>query len=143
MSKEEFIRILKEQLAGTMPAGEIQSHLRYYEQYIEEEIRKGRQEREITAALGDPRLIAKTLIDTSDGAGEEILYEQEREQTHSGPSRSSGRAFKLDLSTWYGKALLILIAVAIIALVVTVLSALLPVILIVFLVSVAARYFRR
>ena len=114
-------------------------------------MRKGRSEEEVTASLGDPRLIARTLIDTSEssggrGYGDYGDHGDYREDPEPRPSSQEQTAhshiWRLDLGTWYGKLLLILGAVLLIALVVTVLSALLPILLILFLVSVALRYFR-
>ena len=39
--------------------------LRYYDDYIRSERQKGRSEADIMEELGDPRLIARTILDTS------------------------------------------------------------------------------
>lgn len=146
MSREEFLQILRNKLSGFLSEAQIQSHLQYYSQYITDEVRKGRSEEEVIASLGDPRLIARTLIDASEASGSQGYgtYQeyQEREEPRQQTTPQRNRHI-LDLSTWYGKLLLILGAVLLIALVVTILSVLLPVILIIVLVSVAARCFRR
>ena len=46
-------------------------HIRYYEDYIQSQVRGGRSEQEVLQELGDPHLIAKTLIDTDDGSTQE------------------------------------------------------------------------
>lgn len=146
MSREEVLQILRNKLSGFLSEAQIQSHLQYYSQYITDEVRKGRSEEEVIASLGDPRLIARTLIDASEASGSQGYgtYQeyQEREEPRQQTTPQRNRHI-LDLSTWYGKFLLILGAVLLIALVVTILSVLLPVILIIVLVSVAARCFRR
>lgn len=148
MSREEFLQILRSQLSEAMSEQQVQSHLHYYDQYITNEIHKGRSEADVLESLGDPRLIARTLIDTS-GAARETIYEEYNEYRESEPSESpvrrkrSGEIRWLDLSTWYGKLLLILGLVLIIALVVTILSALLPFLLIFILVGIIARYFQK
>ena len=38
--------------------------LEYYSSYIDDEVRKGKTEEEVLEALGDPRLIAKTIVQT-------------------------------------------------------------------------------
>ncbi|MBE5959971.1 MAG: hypothetical protein E7256_01075 [Lachnospiraceae bacterium] len=63
MTIYEFIRELREALEGEVPESEIRSNIRYYEEYMNNE-RITKSEEEITAALGEPRLIARTIIDT-------------------------------------------------------------------------------
>ena len=62
MTRAEFLEELKEGLAGKMNAGEIQSHVNYYNSYIDDEVRKGKAEAEVLAELGSPFAIAKTLL---------------------------------------------------------------------------------
>ena len=64
MSKTEFLDILYNQLSGQMPEGNVAAHVQYYRNYIEDEQQKGRTETEVLSELGDPRLIARTLLDT-------------------------------------------------------------------------------
>ena len=66
MDREEFLEILAAQLTGEIPSPEISQHLAYYNSFIDQKLRQGQTEAEILAELGDPRLIAKTLIDTED-----------------------------------------------------------------------------
>lgn len=69
MSRQEFIEKLRMTLSGRLPSAAVADNVNYYEDYINMEIRKGRTEEEVLAALGDPRLIAKTIIQTNAGAG--------------------------------------------------------------------------
>lgn len=62
MSKQEFLEGLRRSLAGGLDAQEVNDHIRYYTEYIETQIRMGRTEEEIMRSLGEPRLIAKTLL---------------------------------------------------------------------------------
>ena len=68
MNRQEFLENLRSQLVGQMQEGKAAAHLRYYEDYIQSQVRGGRSEQEVLEELGDPRLIAKTLIDTDDGS---------------------------------------------------------------------------
>lgn len=68
MNRKEFLEILRGQLAGQMQEGKAAAHIRYYEDYIQSQVRGGRSEQEVLQELGDPHLIAKTLIDTDDGS---------------------------------------------------------------------------
>lgn len=77
MTINEFLQELRQALIGEVPAEEISSNLRYYEGYMNEQ-RGSKSEEEITAALGDPRLIARTIIDTyqlSHGNQKHFTYE--------------------------------------------------------------------
>ena len=136
MSRREFLEILRGQLSGQMAQGKAAAHVRYYEDYIQSQVRSGRSEAEVLAELGDPRLIAKTLIDTDDSTDvyDESGYTGESygSDEYAGSGGSSGnttgktRSFRLDLSTWYGKTIVIAIAVIIVILLATVLVAVAP-----------------
>ena len=63
MTKEEFLTGLRNALSGTGSEQLITENLRYYDQYIESEKQKGRSEEEVLSELGDPRLIAKSIMD--------------------------------------------------------------------------------
>ena len=73
MNRKEFLEILRSQLAGQMQEGKAAAHIRYYEDYIQSQVRGGRSEQEVLQELGDPHLIAKTLIDTDDGSTQESI----------------------------------------------------------------------
>lgn len=45
-----------------LETAEINEHIRYYSDYIDSKIRMGIPEEEVMASLGEPRLIAKTLL---------------------------------------------------------------------------------
>ena len=62
MSKQEFLDGLRRSLSGGLEAQEINDHIRYYSDYIDSQIRMGTPEEEVMASLGEPRLIAKTLL---------------------------------------------------------------------------------
>lgn len=69
MKREEFLQELRIALQGRIPQSQVNEHLKYYENYIMEESRKGRTEEEVIADIGNPRLAAKTLTDLyEDGA---------------------------------------------------------------------------
>ena len=61
MSREEFLKQLKESLSMSLEKAAINEQLDYYDKYISDEINKGRSEKEVLDELGDPRLIAKTI----------------------------------------------------------------------------------
>ena len=70
MNREEFLRGLENALSGNVPPSVVRVNLRYYDDYIRSERQKGRSESDIMDELGDPRLIARTILDTTPGAAE-------------------------------------------------------------------------
>lgn len=132
MDRKEFLDILREQLAGNMQEGKAAAHIRYYEDYIQSQVRGGRPEQEVLEELGDPRLIAKTLIDTDDGSAQEDYGEyssyggsyDSRKETPEQPEKRWKKV--IDLSTWQGRAIVIAGAVVAIILIVLVIGAVLP-----------------
>ena len=132
MSRREFLEVLRGQLSGQMTQGRAAAHVRYYEDYIQSQVRNGRSESDVLAELGDPRLIAKTLIDTDD-------YADNGTESSAGKARS----FKLDLSTWYGKAIVIAIAALIVILLTTVLVAVAPFLIIFGIVLYLISWYRK
>lgn len=65
MNKQEFIDRLRASLNGKISAAEVEDTVQYYKDYIDSEIRKGKRESEVLDMLGDPRLIARTIVETS------------------------------------------------------------------------------
>ena len=68
MNKKEFLDILRQSLSGEVSPNIIEENIKYYNQYIsssslEEELR-------IIESLGDPRLIAKTIIEKERAANQ-------------------------------------------------------------------------
>lgn len=61
MSREEFLKQLKESLSMSLEKDAINEQLDYYDKYISDEMKKGKSEKEVIDELGDPRLIAKTI----------------------------------------------------------------------------------
>ncbi|MFU0826103.1 MAG: DUF1700 domain-containing protein [Lachnoclostridium sp.] len=63
MTKSEFIEELRATLTGEIPDDEVISNIRFYNEYITNKSIKSSEE-EVLSQLGDPRLIARTIIDT-------------------------------------------------------------------------------
>ena len=66
MTKQEFLDGLRRSLASGLEASEVNEHINYYSQYIDSQIRMGISEEEVMSSLGEPRLIAKTLLGMED-----------------------------------------------------------------------------
>ena len=65
MTRSEFMDSLHRALAGSLTSSTVNENMRYYEEYFDTQIRSGQSEEEIIAGLGDPRLLAKTIIQAS------------------------------------------------------------------------------
>ena len=65
MTKTEFLDILKESLSGKISASLLQENMNYYNEYIDSQIRMGKSEQDVMESLGDPRLIARTIVQTN------------------------------------------------------------------------------
>jgi len=130
MRKEEFLQTLRRALAGNVPPEVVEENIRYYDGYITEEARKGRTEEEVIGEIGDPRLIARTIEDTTDGAGDS-RYEAGGSYEYSGSAdmgrdgggytRSpyeTGRPFRIfRMDKWYGKLLAMVVVFVVVYLV--------------------------
>lgn len=72
MTKIEFLEGLRKALGNDLDRATVQENVNYYDGYIRDEVNKGRTEEEVTAELGDPWVIAQTVIDAEEakrGAG--------------------------------------------------------------------------
>lgn len=67
MGKHEFLDILSKRLTEELPREAVIDHLRYYEAYINTELDKGRTLDAVMDELGDPIMIAHTIINTETG----------------------------------------------------------------------------
>lgn len=160
MGKEEFLRGLEQALVGEVPTGVIRENLNYYNQYITEEAGKGVSERDVIEAIGDPRLIARTIIDSTLGVDGTSgtrdtsygsAYTEQGEPAYERRTGQAGSSFHYyDLNKWYWKLLGVVIVLGILFLVLTIVGGifslvlpLLPVILIIYIVMIFFRGMRR
>ena len=87
MARDMFLQELRIALQGRISQVQVNEQLKYYENYIIEESRKGRTEEEVTDSLGSPRLIAKTIIQMYDNA----VYHDAREGEEHGAGDKGGK----------------------------------------------------
>lgn len=64
MKQNEFLAQLKIALENELSEQDVRENLEFYKNYIQGEIQKGISEEEVLAQLGDPWVIAKTVIIT-------------------------------------------------------------------------------
>ena len=111
MYRNKFLSSLREALEGNMSEQAVKENPQYYKTYIEDEVKKGRTEKEVVEELGDPWIIAKTLIESPGG---EQTYEEAEEDNVSRYEDRRQNVHILGLDTWWKKAALILAIVGII-----------------------------
>lgn len=117
MDRREFIEKLQHALAGGLNSNQVADNVRYYQDYIESEIRKGRTEEDVLNVLGDPRLLAKSIIEANKRAGTSYgsnrEYDDEVADDHSRENRSFGRNFerRLMLPGWLVMLIITVLAI--------------------------------
>ena len=151
MTRREFLSELRMALEGNIPVQDIEDNIRYYDNYFAE---SSKSEREVCEELGDPRLIARTLIDSftaSKGPMADFYKEQarddySRETRTDGVYPNGGSGEK-----WYDKifryTMIISIAIIVIAVLIFVLklavTVVIPVVVIVLIIKFLSDLFRR
>ena len=122
MNKEEFLRELEEALAGDVPEAVIRDNVSYYGSYLSQEMAKGRSVEEIVGEIGEPFIVAKTIIEHCEASGEcagDGGYGNYQESYSDSGSRSQSssqgyggqgqspfsKMHYIDLNKWYWKLL--------------------------------------
>ena len=72
MKRAEFLTKLREHLAFELPERLVKENVDYYNNYISEEVRNGKREQQVLEELGDPQLIARTVIDAAKSGADGI-----------------------------------------------------------------------
>ena len=88
MNKQEFLQKLQGRLAQTLNREQVEQNVEYYSNYIDEQVRNGKSEEEVLEQLGNPLLIAKTIMDTQENQEEfrSAYEEQDMENGQNGRS---------------------------------------------------------
>lgn len=154
MDRNEFVSTLRAVLSGEVPASIVEDNVRYYDSYISQEIAGGKSEQEVLESLGDPRLIAKTIIDTNgqqesrEDYGSTYTQREAEKGFHAEFNDNGGVDLKyrrLNLNTWYGRLLIFIIVIVVMTVIFTIvggiLSWLLPILLPVLLIVWLLRLF--
>lgn len=148
MTQREFIDKLRAGLTGKVSAGTVQENVYYYEQYFAEEMRKGRREEEICASLGAPQLIVKGILEAEKFQGdseyhtdysEEVREEKDFRST-SGRWAENIQGFRIP--GWMMMIVTGLIFFFVISLVISVFTALAPLILPICIVLFVVQIFK-
>ena len=146
MDKKEFIERLQRSLASGLNSSQVADNIRYYQDYIESEILKGKSEKEVIAALGDPRLLAKSIIEANKHSGENYGSNREYDEEVADKSGNSifGKilAIIFMLPTWLVILIVAVILIIGIGVITSLISYFLPVILTVLIVLLIVNLFQ-
>lgn len=144
MDRIEFTDKLQHALAGGLNSAAVAENVRYYRDYIDVEIRKGRSEEEVLESLGDPRLLAKSIIEANKRAGlnegTNQNYDEETPDRVYGEQEVSGQAVRMP--GWLIILILVVVFLVIIGIVFSVISVLAPIIIPVLVVLLLVNFFR-
>ena len=160
MTKQEFLDKLRAALNGKLLPGQVEENLHYYEDYINTEVRKGKSEGEVLAVLGDPRLIARTIVETA-GQSADHYYDNGQSTQYreaGGNSDTGGNTYhqygqreenpsvqkgKLALvPAWVWRVAVVFGVILILSAIFSVVAAILPVVLPILLVVLLVKIFR-
>ena len=144
MTKNDFLDKLRLALNGKVSASLVQENMTYYNEYIDAQIRMGRSEQEVMEMLGDPRLIAKTIVETN---GTETVEESSYSNRTSYDEASYGvlenePSIRTTIPGWLWTIIVILIIICLISFVFSVVSFLLPIVLPALIVLFVVKLFR-
>lgn len=132
-------------LSGSVSAHVVQENVNYYENYINTQMRMGYSEEEVLNSLGDPRLIAKSIISANEpnhskysSNGYQDIYEQEQyvQERQGTELRVKG------MPRWLRIAITCLVIVGIIRIIAAVVSVLLPMVFPILLIYFLVKLFR-
>lgn len=141
MDRQEFSERLRTALNGRIAANVIQEHVNYYEDYINTQIRLGNSEQDVLDSLGDPRLLAKSIVQAS-GSTTDAAYEQSNVRRTEGETNRKIRVKSVRLPGWVWGIIGTLAVIAILALIFSILSFLAPIIIVGCVVVFFVKLFR-
>ncbi|WP_346909994.1 DUF1700 domain-containing protein [Faecalicatena orotica] len=150
MTRSEFLQELRQALENDLSGSIVQENVQFYNQYITDEMAKGKSEEEVLQMLGDPWIIARTVIDAADGTDKSTVYEagggsytgyeSGREQAR----EQNPKVHVFGLNTWWKKLLLILgivmMVVAVFAIISGVISLLAPILVPILIIMIVIRF---
>lgn len=145
MDRTEFLDRLQRTLAGGVNSSQVAENMRYYQEYIDTEIRKGRSEADVLSGLGDPRLLAKSIIEANKRAGyvegTNQNYDEER-QDDSASGNGRGYSGAVRVPGWLILLIVTVVLLLIIGVIFSVISILAPIMIPVLIVVLLYHFIR-
>lgn len=128
MTRQEFLQGLREALEAETDVYTVRENIQYYDQYISDAVAGGRRESEVLEELGDPWVIARTILDAPGGTErssygqqyEEMEAYREPEYEEDEGRRTDVHIFRVD--AWWKKLLLILAVAGVIFVVISIIT---------------------
>lgn len=147
MNRQEFLDKLRLALSGQIAASQVEENIAYYREYISAQVRMGQSEEAVLRNLGDPRLIAKSIISANMG---EEQYTQGRhakeqmvdEEEYYAQTREQKLPKVVHLNGWLALGVVILGLVVIIGAIFSLISLFFPVIVMLGIVYFFVKVFR-
>lgn len=133
MTRMEFMDVLQRSLAGSLTNSTVNENMRYYQEYFDAQLRLGKSEDEIINELGNPRLLAKTIIEAAKREGRSGSIDAEYEEVyedgvHTQTRESGGMASKnTHIPGWLIAVIVFLVFFAIVRIIGSVIVAFLPI----------------
>lgn len=137
MNRNEFLKKLSEALENDLSTPEVRENLEYYDSYIRSEIKNGKSEQEVLDMLGDPWMIARTIVDSAENernyystssrtyvSGTEPYAEQKEAQDIKHPI-----LHLMGIDTWWKRLLFFAGVIIVLAIIVAVVTGLIAAIL--------------
>lgn len=90
MTRIEFMDILQRTLAGSLNSSTVNENMRYYQEYFDTQMRMGKSEEEVIVELGNPRLLAKTIIEAAKREGRGGSVDAEYEEVYEDGTQTQG-----------------------------------------------------
>ena len=150
MTRREFIDELRSALSGEVSQLALNENINYYEQYFNEQESKGREIEEVLEELGNPRLIARTIIDTSAGTNDEetIFYQKVDDEEDSLHMNLNGKEYhksirQAKVAIWMVIIIVLLVIIGVVAIVANVIGFFAPILVPLLLIALAIRLFTK
>lgn len=144
MERTEFISKLRQALSDELTCHVVDENVQYYEDYITMEIKKGKLESEVLQQLGDPRLIAKSIIETNKADGRvEQRADQGREYTAEDGERKQETVKAYRFPGWLAVILVLLVVFGVLSIAASLFFTFLPYLLIIMGITFVVRLFKR
>ena len=142
MTKQDFLDGLRRSLSAGLEPEQINEHIRYYSDYIDSRIRMGISEEEVMASLGEPRLIAKTLLgmEEREAVTEEYVEEEHKEEDKYRYFNIKGKTIKLP--SWLFTILVCVVSFFVLSIVFSLMTRLLPFIFMIIFVTTMIRFLK-
>lgn len=145
MDKREFIDRLRGALSGNIPGNLVEENVKYYEDYINSQIRLGYPEADVLETLGEPRFLAKSIIlansqnGTQNNSYQNNTTYTENEQVD---ERYNNELRLVRVPKWAAWLTFGLIVVAVIAVITTIIKVLIPIVFPILFIYFLIKLFR-